>query len=297
VTDPVVRLGLTSNQGFVPQRYRILQGQAIHVQYASNTGAQVRAWARVYYDNGVDSTLYVPDQTLTGGRTTAVLTPSEVAVADGWIVDAVVECISANVQRGEAYVKLIAALPTLIFGTVLCCDYVYSTFGTVSLGTYIQPGPGGGGGFLHWAAIKSEGAPAAFLFTFAVSNLIRLVQEVVWYYVSSSTVASRTLQLRLRSPGGGVPTGFQADEIREVWTGSDITLTADQDGIVFMDTRRTGSTDNGAVSIQDGATNPTPLPKLIAEEDTLILSGNLANPEATDVDVCWGLFEDWVILQ
>jgi len=284
----------------VSQRFRILQGQQLHLVYMSNysPGARVRAWARVVYDNGVDSILYVPDQTLTGDRIEAVLTPSEVAVADGWVTDAVVEMLSANIRRGQVYVQLVLAQETRIFGTILCSDYCFSGFGEVALGTYIQPGPGGGGGHLHWLAIKAIGAPAATTtYSLSVSNTIRLLREFIWYYHCSADVATRTLRVHLKQPGGGLPTGYGSGDVENVWvsTVGSVSLTADQDGSVFADPQRSGNNDNGALTIQSTATLPTPFPILVSEEGGETLEANVVSSEVLDVDVIWGLFEDWLV--
>jgi len=294
----VVRFGEGHQQaqGFVPQRYRILQGQGLHLQYVSDTAAMVRAWARVYYDNGVDSILYVPDQALTGDRLAAVLAPSDVAIADGWIVDAVVECVTDGVKRGQAYVKLNVALPSLIFGTVLCADYVFSTFGQVALGTYSPPGPGGGSGNLQQVTVKSDSAPATTTYTLALSNTIRRVHSFVWYYNASSDVASRALAVRLRNILGALPTGMTSAGAIDVWRGDDITLTADQEGTVFADPKRGGSNDNVTIVIQDAAADPSVFPLLIQEDDlaTLIFTPTLG--EVADRDSIYILLEEWIVL-
>jgi len=290
----VVRLGVT-DQPALAGRFRILQGQQLHLQYVADTAAIVRAWARVHYDNGVDSILYVPDQTLTGDRAAAFLAPSEVAIQDGWVTDAVVECLTAGVKRGQVYVKLTVALETGIFGTVLCSDYCYSTMGQVALGTYIQPGPGGGGGNLNWVAIKANGVPATFTYQAYLSNTIRLFREVIWYYTTSSTVATRVLQLRLRERGGAFPTGFRSG-IADFWVAPNLTLTADEDGFVFADEQRSGQNDDSAVTIDNTASAPTPFPLWVPEDGLMTVIGIVIDEEADDFDDVWGLFEDWVLL-
>lgn len=288
--------GIEDSQGFVPQRFRILRGQTLHLEYISDTAATVRAWARLYYDNGVDSILYVPDQELTADRVPAVLAPSDVAIMDGWIVDAVVECVSDGVRRGQAYIKLSVALPSLIFGTVLCSDYVYSTFGMVVLGTTTEPGPGGGSGHLRWVTVKADGLPATFNYGLAVTNVIRLVRALVWYYAASGVAASRTLQATLRSPGGSLPTGMAVVGSDDTWVSSILTLTLDQDGSVFADPQRSGVNDNGAVAIDDTGSAPTPFPLLVPEVDGSTLQFTLTNVDAGDFDAVYGLFEDWLVL-
>jgi len=289
----VVRLGHTETQVVNSQRYRILQGQALHLRYATdNSTVAVRAWARVRYDNGEDDVLFIADQTLTGDPPTVrVLRPSDVARMDGWVTDALVEMLTADIKRGQVYVKLFMDP----FGPVLCSDYCYSDFGQVALGTYIQSGPGGGIGYLRVATLKAEALPASFTVTLAVSNIIRLVHSLVWYYHCDSGVASRVLQCRLRQPLGAVPTGYDATDATLTWEAADLTLTADQDGSVFADQERTGINDNGTIAIDNQASAPTPFPLLVSEDNVTSLRFNVASEESGDLDVVYALYEDWVL--
>jgi len=273
-------------------RYRILQGQQLHLQYISNNAATLRAWARVRYDNGVDSILYVPDQAMVGDRLQAFLSPSEVAIADGWVTDAVVEMLSTGMERGQAYTTLLLAPESRIFGTVLCSDYCFSLVGRVALGTYTQPGPGGGGGNLRVATIKADGVPVSTAYTLALSNTVRKVYGFSWYYHASATVASRSMDVRFRNLMGAVPTGFGS---LDFWSSTGITLTASQDGTVFADSKRSGSNDAGTLVIDNGASNPSPFPLLVPEDYLGTLNFIVGNEEADDFDAIYALVEEWII--
>lgn len=277
-------------------RYRILAGQSLQLHYISDSSALIRAWARVQYDSGIDSILYVPDQAMVGTRVQGVLAPSEVAIESGWVTDAVVQVLDNDIKRGRAYVQLIVAPESQIFGTLLCSDYCFSGIGQVALGTYVQPGPGGGGGNLYWEAIKALGAPATFAYTVAVTQMIRKVREIVWSYVASSDAANRTMQLKLRSAGGStLATGYPAGNPRDVYHNAGITLTADQSGIVGVDEQRGYVNDNGTFLSLSRSTLTTPLPLLIPEGSGVTIDGVVANEQGADVDICWGLFEDWIL--
>jgi len=274
--------------------YRIHQGQTLHLRYISNVVATLRAWVRVIYDDGSEQLLTVPDEDASSDRVATEAPRGEVATADGWVVGAAVEVsvVTLPVVRGQTYVKL----QFEPFGVVLCADYCY-TDAPVVLGTFVQPGPGGGSGHLYWRAIKADGVPATFSFTFALSNQIRLVREFAWYYAASNTVATRIIQILLRTPGGGTPTGYGTGDLLNVFESPTVTLTSDEDGSLFIDEERIGVNDNGTVTISDVTTVPSPLPILISEDDTRVLRGVVTAPEADDFDAVWGLFEDWVVLQ
>jgi len=292
----VARLGIqTPPAELQTQRYRILQGQQLHLQYASDNAASVRAWARIIYDNGVDSILYVPDQTLAADRVPAVLTASEVATQDGWITTAVVEMLSDGVKRGQTYVKLLLAPESRIFGTVLCADYCYSTFGEVVLGTYIQPGPGGGGGNLQVVTVVADVTPVTVTHTLAASNTIRKIYNLTWYYECSSDIATRDLLAFYRNTLGALPTGFSAAGKSDVWTSgsSGLLLTQDQEGTVFADPKRYGTNDNSSIAINS---DPSPFPLLITEDDLAVLVFFPSLAETDDRQSIYLLREEWVVL-
>jgi len=288
----VVRLGQTSDVGIVnSQRYRIRQGMALQLQNVSSEQVTVRAWARVRYDNGEDDTLFIADESLPNDRSIALTRPSDVARLDGWVTDALVELpLDATIKRGQVYIRLFMDP----FGPLLCKDYVYSNFGQVALGTYIQDGPGGGAGNLEIVTLKAESVPAASTsHTFAVSNEIRRILGFAWYYASSADVASRALNVDLRTPLGAVPTGFvQSDQ---TWNAETLTLTASQDGASFADEKRSSINDNDSLSIQSSAANPSPFPIWATEGDTYTIVFQVASLHANDLDVIYLLRESWVM--
>jgi len=288
----VVRLGQTSDVEVVnSQRYRIKQGQALQLQYVSSETVTLRAWARVRYDNGEDDILFIPDSTLSNDRSVDVTTPSDVARFDGWVTDALVELpLDLTVKRGQVYVRLYFNN----FGPLLCKDYCYSNFGQVALGTYIQDGPGGGAGDLEIVTLKAESAAVLLTqITLAASNTIRKYNSFVWYYVASADVANRGLTVVLRLPLGDLPTGFTQDGI--VWATPTLTLTASENGILFADQARSGSTDVATVAIDDAASAPSPFPLWIEESDNSILRFRAGSFEVLDVDVIYALRESWVV--
>lgn len=287
----VVRLGERPPNNLAGAGYRrILQGQTLQLHSISDAAVTLRAWARVVYDDGQSQLLTVPEVPRAGDRTAEVNGSTDVVIKDGWVVNAEVEMVPDDIKRGQTYVRL-AIEP---FGCVLLNDYCFSGFGTVSLGTYVPPGPAGGSGNLRWVAIKAEGVPADFAYTAAVSNVLRRIREINWYYACDATVSSRTPNLIIESPGAGLPTGYAAGAPRSV-LGFGITLTANQDGILFMNESRHGVNDNGVTTVVDNSTSPVYMPIWVSEDNILVIVGDVTNEQAGDFDVCWGLFEDWVL--
>jgi len=271
--------------------FRVIQGQSLTLHTISNAVVTVRAWARVLYDDGTSQLLTVPEVPRLGTRVAEALAAGGQIVQDGWIVNAEVEMVTPDIKRGQTYVRL--SIET--FGCVLCCDYCFSDFGNISLGTFVPPGPAGGSGHLRTITIKADGAPdVSTLFAMALSNTIRKYLQFIWYYHASSTVASRVLAADMRDILGAYPTGFLG---AVVWagTGAGLTLTADEDGTVFADTERGGTNDAGNLVIASAAVNPSPFPRWVSEDDNDNLFFLVASGEATDRDAIYGAFEEWVL--
>jgi len=290
----VIHLGAPLDNNLAGAGYRrILQGQTLTLHTISDAAVSIRAWARLIYDgSGQQQLLTIPETSRSASRVAEALISADVVISDGWVVNAEVEMLTDGIKRGQTYVRL-AVEP---FGASLLEDYCFSG-PHVALGTYVQPGPGGGGGNLNWLAIKANGVPATFTFTLSLSNQIRLLREVIWYYSSSGTAASRILALRLRDRGGALPTGYPPSNVLgDFWEASVLTLTANEDGLVFADEQRSGINDNGTLVIDSTASAPTPFPILVSEDDLTDLVGTVTDEEADDFDVVWGLVEDWIIL-
>jgi len=287
----VVRLGQTSGVEVVnSQRYRIKQGQALSMSSLASVIKTIRAWARVRYDNGEDGILFIPDELTSNDRTSVLSTPSDVARMDGWVVDALVELpVDTDVKRGQLYIKLFMDP----FGPVLCTDYLYSRFGQVALGTYIQAGPGGGAGNLEVLTLKAEGVPLAstsWILAQYSSEIVK-IYGFAWYYLASADAASRVLSTELRQPRGAMPTG---QTVASVWEIPDLTLIANQQGIVFADEKRSGINDHTALAIDSAATNPSPFPILVTEGDPYFVNFSVASLHANDLDTIYLFQESWI---
>jgi len=293
----VVRLGAGAPTQVVGNRYRILQGQTLQLQYASSVTPTIRAWARVMYDNGEDDILFIPDSVLGNTRVATVLQTSDVARMDGWVTDSLVwmpMAVDSGVRRGQVYTRLYIDP----FGPVLSSDYCYATFGQVALGTYIQSGPGGGAGDLHIETLKANGAPiASGVYTLRSTNTIKKVNYFVWYYASSSDVATRVLNMRVTLLGAGLPTGYGVNAPTRYWSAATLTLTADEDGYVWGDTHRSGINDDGTLTIDNQASAPTPFPLWCTDDDLVILGTNVVDEEVLDFEAVYAQIEEWLVIQ
>jgi len=275
-------------------RFRVIAGQRLLLQTISGAATVLRAYARAEHDDGSTQVLTVSAITTLAGRVDESFYSPDVVLKDGWVVFAVVELLT-NVKRGQTFVRL-SLSPT---GAMLIEDYVYQNHWP-SLGMYGEPGPGGGNGFLDVLTVKAEGAPAASTsFSLAASRVLRKVYGFMWYYESSSDVATRVLTVELRGPLGAVPTGFGVNA-GDTWltpTIASLSLTADEDGSVFADPHRSGKNDDGTITIdiRDSAAEPTPFPYWAEEGDPVALLFQVASSNANDLDVIYALVETWLV--
>jgi len=290
----VVRLGVRPASGGIlagAGYRRILQGQALVLHTISDAAVTLRAFARVIYDDGTGQLLTIPETARSASRVAEVLVSADVVVQNGWVVNAEVEMLTSDIKRGQAYVRL-AVEP---FSCVLLQDYCFSGFGNVSLGTFVQPGPGGGDGNLEIVTVRADVVPANINVSLAASNTIRKVYGFVWYYNASADAATRVLNSQVQNPLGAVPTGF-AVITTDLWLGTVVTLTASQEGYVFGDTKRAGSNDNGTLVIDDAASAPSPFPLLVDEDDPVLFNFTPTDFHANDRDSIYYLREGWVVL-
>jgi len=290
----VIRLGVETRPHnlVIQQSYRVIQGQSVQLRYVSSKAVTVRAWVRVLYDDGGQQLLSVPEAAVANDRIPGVIGASDVAIKDGWVTDALVEMPTGASQRGETYVRL----ELTPFGPVLLSDYCYPDIGQVVLGTHGDSGPGGGNGHLHVETIKADGAPAASTtFPLLLSNTVRKYSGISWYYECSADVASRVLAVVKRGALGATPPAMSG---LDTWAPTGVTLTANQDGMIFADEKRSGINDNGSITILDQTTNPTPFP-IWASADFGALVGlvfTVVDGEILDNDAIYAQIEDWLVL-
>jgi len=284
---------LVNSRAYYSQRFRILQGQTLSLQYVANDNPTVRAWARVRYDTGEDQLLFVPDEVMGSDRVVSVAPRGDVAIHDGWVVDAKVEIpLDADVKRGQVYVRL-GLEP---YGCLLCSDYVFSEVGgEVALGTYRPPGPAGGAGDLRVVTVKAAGvALSTYTFAPALSNMVRKIIGAVYYFEPSATVADRVQTMYLRTPLGAAP-GSHGAGSQDVWVSLQNTLSANEDGNLYADEKLTSKNDNGTVSFDS---NPNPYPLWITDDmpSTMQLLFDVTNLDSpNDEDAIYAQVEEWVV--
>jgi len=287
----VVRLGVRPASGGIlagAGYRRILQGQTLHLHTISNAVVSLRAWVRVIYDDGSGQLLTVPETPRSASRVAEDLASTDVVIQNGWVVNAEVEMVTSGIIRGQTYVRL-AVEP---FGAALLQDYCFSDFGNVSLGTYIQSGPGGGAGHNHVITVLSGAAVASTLYVLPVSNMIRKIFSYAYYFEASSGVATRVVAVVLATPLEDPPSVGAL-----VWTPDTVTLTADENGALYADANFASQNDDGTVAIDS---DPTVFPLWITEDmgpggnyEFRFTATNIDSPN--DLAAIYVFAEEWVM--
>src|SRR3990167_4523315 len=189
----------------------------------------------------------------------------------------------------------------------LARGYVYDGY-RLNLGSFVEPGPGGGEGFLSWGAAFAgdrAGNAAAVDVSLAATNAFRKVYGIAWYYHCDTVAATRTfIRPRLLNLGGAKPTGFTTTGDNGLfWFGSgDITLPPDEEGahIIVSGEAKDGRgvrVDNGTITITAANADPSPFPLPVTEAELAVIRfPAITNGEATDTHSAYILIEEWLVL-
>jgi len=137
-------------------------------------------------------------------------------------------------------------------------------------------------------------APVDVTRVLAITNAFRRIHGFVWYYNASADAASRVLSTRLRQPGLALPTGLTT--AIGVWNAANLTLTASEEGIVFVMRNRSILNDNSndPTTIDSTATAPTPFPYDATEDDLADLFFDVTDANANDRHSIYLLQEEWL---
>lgn len=126
---------------------RVRPGDKIRLTTVSSIAATVRARVTILYDNGRYDELTISDFVASTDRLQENRDSGNRAHRLGMVTDCFVTIVSTATKRGQLYVQLF-----LNDGTAnkvcLACNYVY-TGKDLSLGEFIEPGPGGGEGSIR----------------------------------------------------------------------------------------------------------------------------------------------------
>ena len=182
--------------------YRIKVGQTISGIVWSNAAFTVAGFWSIIYDDG-EPDFWPITQTASGSSRAAVLTPTgQIAKKNGWVIGGQVSG-GGTLQRGQAYHQAFVVDTNLtVVSDVIACGYQYAGH-VVEFGTFVEPGPAGGHGFVNNfltvdPAAGSENANQ----TVPTGAIWRLESASVQLVQGATQTPLPTL--RIRSPAGNI---------------------------------------------------------------------------------------------
>ena len=275
--------------------FPVVIGQALRLRTIASIAAVVRAYIRVLYEDGSQGTLLIAERTLSASRVDETWLSGDVTTRRGVVTAARVEVVSGTQFRGRVYARL--DLAGARDGPSLCADYVYLGH-EGELGRFVPPGPSGGPGYRTSITIKADSVPVAVT-TLALdnANTLRRWHAFEWLYNASADAASRVLQVAFRTPvATALPTGFTAGANQDIYRTPTLTLTASQEGQIYVGTRYAMQNAAGTPAYDSTATAPTPLPLDVTEEMTLADAVfSVTDGHANDNDIIAGDREEWLM--
>ncbi len=276
--------------------YRIEENDQLRLATFSAVAADLRAQARVVYDDGTTDTLLVGLNTTGTSRVQQNFDSgaSYRARKDGYVVSAIAnfEASGATPKRGQTYGVLQILNPNqgLIMGR-LARGYVYGGAG-LSLGQDDEALSGKG--YLRWVQEANDAAGnVVTTVNLAATNVRRIVRGIiVKYHQVGGAAATITITLRDLADSGG-PTNWSIDS--DTWVSPDLVLGANQEGLIHVGEHGFLSTnDAGVLAYADNTTAPNPFPLVIDEGDPVdLLIAASGGASGDDYDV-WIQYEEWI---
>lgn len=280
----------------------VRRGDTVQITDFSSFAATLLGHVTALLEDGTYQTIHVPEF-VTG---TGLGADRQESVSqfrrDGRIIDGVILNTEAG-NRGQTYARLEIRRGSSIHGLV-ASGYVYGGR-IVSLG--MTEGPrDGGAGFVSWLEIFSgdrAGNAAAVDQALALTNAFRKIYGLAWFYHCSSDVATRTFNTpSLQNLGGAKPSGWTTSGNNGLsWSfGANITLTANEEGMFYVNALegkdgRAAHVDNGAITVINTASNPTPFPLLVTEDEVGVMRfPAISTGNANDTHRAYLLVEEWV---
>lgn len=290
--------------------YRVHRGEYAGINYSASVAPTfMRADIGVLYDDGREETFIVYTDSFTADRTilsaypgrNVGASPGKVFRLDGHVVSA--QVVQSGVdKRGRLYPRLVVAGVGDFEKHTLCEGYLY-THHSLSLGQSVEPGPGGGDGYLHLLTLANDVAgTATTTVAMAATNALRKWYGVALYYNRTADVENVIPNIDVVSqPWGALPTGFAAT-VPLVYRLAGPSLQTGEEGVMFVYNSGGGpgfaaTQDNGGVPVYlDTSTNPQPFPLWVHEDDPIDVRLIITNGHADDRYSAYALVEEWLVV-
>lgn len=281
-----------------PSPFRVYRDERLLVRSASSVATTLTVSVRVRYDDGSDDQVQIGPVVTTSDRVTEVRESGNRLSHNGWVVGLQATASVTATKRGQTYVDV--TIGDRLTGNVVAKGYVYDSH-ALSLGEYVEPGPGGGEGFLTVTGAADVAGGTETTITPGTTNAFRRFYGIVLYYNASVDVATRTIRIRVIQPYTSLPTGFATAGNAVVYDSPTLTLTASEEGTIFIHAgphSRDGYVvvnDNGTLTVSSTATAPQPFPFDVREGDTGMSIDTVTGAgNANDRYSIQTLFEEWI---
>lgn len=275
----------------------VARGDLFLVQYVASVAASWSATLKVRNAKGQIRKYRFAESASVSDRTLQTLTQR---INDDGEIVGFSAATASTVKRGQFFMNVpILGFPEEDVEITVAKGYLYGLH-SLSLGQYVEPGPGGGEGYLFFETIGSDIAGnVGTTYTPAVTNTRRIMYGMVWYYNASGDAANRTQSILMRRPWGATPTGFATAAAADVWSRAGNTMTANQEGTLFVYDPMRGAaivSNNvaGTVSYPNITTEPNPFPILLREDDPLTFVLSVTSGQAADRYSVYALIEEWL---
>ena len=150
-------------------------------------------------------------------------------------------------------------------------------------------------GRLYWAQEANDVAGnVTTTIPLGATNVRRIARQILLKYHCSSDADDRTPVITLRDVADtSGPTGFSIDA--DVWDTPALTLSANQEGIIFVSEHGFVSlNDNGTITYADNTTAPNPFPLRVGPGETADLIVAVGNGNANDDYDVFVQYEEWI---
>ncbi len=278
--------------------YEFEAGDGLVVRVSASVTTATRVDVTVKYDDGTSEFWHI-DATSAGTRAAELFRPGsgDVFPKDGRVTSLAVDALGAT-KRGQYYIHLFVERRDVGRLMSLAAFYVTSMF-FGGLGFFEQPIHDSGGGHLAWRTVANDIAPVSITEVLAASGAFRRVYGFAWYYHASGDIADRILRVNCRAPGLSIPTGFSVSETVYNPHIAALTLSQDQEGILYSYKNRGGDgyssrNDNAALTVDVSTTAAQIWPVDIVENDLMELRFDVVDAEAADRHSIFILQEEWL---
>ncbi len=272
--------------------YPFRVGDELRVSVRASVTTPVTFFARVRYVDGTEDLIEIDITHSAGDRTNEIKRSSDPFKKAGWVEHLTIDTTLAD-ARGRFY--MMVAINKKPHHFPIAAGYI--DIPHVPLGTF--EAARSGRGHLAWRTVADDVAPVDITEPLAVTGALRRVYGFVWYYHSSSDVVSRLLRVFIRAPGIGIPTGFSIDESILLTHSVNLTLTTDQEGIVYSYKSMGGDgvailNDNTSLSSETTTTQPQLWPLDVLADDLAKIQFEVTDARANDRHSIFILQEEWI---